>query len=158
MTRIFALKRVNNDRLSTIGQLFDAPGGDRLCVVLEPGPSTPLHPRIAAGTWPMRKRVVGGFYERYRARFGAAFLPFMIEFEVPGRQFILFHCGNTPEQTLGCLMAGNIALRPSETEDGHWGVSGSELAFRRVYPVLRDAMLSEECALQVNDEPPAAVA
>lgn len=64
--------------------------------------------------------------------------------KVPGRSHILFHAGNTEEDTLGCLLVGNTfgALEVKDEDDPlkprvkKWGVVDSKKAFARFLDVL----------------------
>jgi len=46
---------------------------------------------------------------------------------VPNRQHILFHVGNTPEDTQGCILIG----RSYGVVGVQWGISGSQYTFDR---------------------------
>lgn len=67
--------------------------------------------------------------------------------KVPGRSHILFHAGNTEEDTLGCLLVGNsfgALIVPDEDDPAHpkvtkWGVVDSKKAFGRFKDLLNNA-------------------
>lgn len=57
--------------------------------------------RIPAGTYRLIQRRQGGFYTRYKQRYGHHFV---VELDnVPGFSDILIHIGNNPNDTKGCL-------------------------------------------------------
>lgn len=62
--------------------------------------------------------------------------------KVPGRSHILFHAGNTEEDTEGCLLVGNAygALSRQDEDGGgvmtKWAVVDSKRAFQRFRDVL----------------------
>ena len=79
--------------------------GDFFGFVIEDGPRTVKVPgvtRIPAGTYPVKQRFHGGFYEKYRRMFGHQFALQIMD--VPEFTSILFHCGNTVADTRGCLL------------------------------------------------------
>lgn len=94
--------------------------------------------RIPAGRYPVVKRTVGGFFERYKRRFGS-WHGYMLEvLGVPGFTDILFHCGNTDEDTSGCILVGDIA-------DINRGLPGMTIgrsanAYVRFYQVVKQAI------------------
>ncbi len=148
--RIFTAQRLATDGYSTIGQWSE--NGLQLCKVLEPGALTAVHPRIPAGRYPLRLRTVGDKHAQYLKRFGPAFHKGMIEIaEVPGRTAIEFHIGNSVADTLGCSLAGQNIVPPDQALSSHWEVAQSEVAYRRAYPVLRDAVLGGTTFLQILD-------
>lgn len=63
--------------------------------------------RIPDGTYPVRKRTYGGFYTKYHRLYGHMFVPQIMD--VPGFGDILFHCGNTVEDTHGCVLLNKCA-------------------------------------------------
>lgn len=65
--------------------------------------------RIPAGTYRIGVRKVGGFHEKYTARFSAFHRGMLQVLNVPGFDGILIHCGNTEHDTAGCLLVGQAA-------------------------------------------------
>lgn len=97
--------------------------------------------RIPAGTYEIRLRTVGGFHEKYLAKFGALFHKGMLWLQnVPGFEYVLIHIGNTDEDTEGCILVGATA----NTVPGALSVSNSTAAYQKLYPVIRDALLRGE--------------
>lgn len=107
--------------------------------------------RIPDGFYYLSKRMHGGFYERYKARFGSDFHKYMIEVEdVNGFTDILFHCGNTDDDTSGCILVGDVA-------DINRGLPGMSIgrsadAYRRVYQKVSKALdAGEKVVLTIID-------
>lgn len=67
----------------------------------------PGETRIPDGTYKVVQRTHGKFYEKYKRLFGHQFVPQIAD--VPGFQDILFHCGNTTEDTRGCILPNKCA-------------------------------------------------
>ena len=58
---------------------------------------------------------------------------------VPNFRWILWHTGNTDEDTAGCLLLGDSSQQ-NVSKGGFIGASND--AYKRVYPVIADAILS----------------
>tara|TARA_R110000744_G_scaffold9052_4_gene29452 strand:+ start:209 stop:742 length:534 start_codon:yes stop_codon:yes gene_type:complete len=90
--------------------------------------------RIPAGTYSIDLRTVGGFHQKYRARFGIEFHKGMLHIlDVPNFDYILIHCGNTDDDTAGCLLIGDTTVQ-NITREGFIGSSTE--AYKRVYPPI----------------------
>ena len=76
----------------TIGKLYV--DNEYLCDTLEPSITACNHPAVSFGTYKVNL-VWSPKFNRY-----------MLRVEVPGRSGILFHAGNTQDDTLGCLLLG----------------------------------------------------
>jgi hypothetical protein len=61
---------------------------------------------------------------------------------VPNFSFILWHTGNDDSSTSGCLILGSNQNENIVKKDG-W-VGASTTAYKKVYPLVRDAILSGE--------------
>ena len=59
---------------------------------------------IPEGTYDIKFRTVGGFHEKYKARYGASHYGMLHLQDVPNFTYILIHAGNTDEHTSGCLI------------------------------------------------------
>jgi hypothetical protein len=133
--------------------------GERLCYILEDG-ARPVkvagETRIPAGSYEVVPRRQGGFYERYRQRFGHAFVPWLLN--VPGFTWILIHVGNTVRDTRGCLITGTD-WHQNHLHDDFW-VSKSTEAYHQLYALLAVAFDQGERVFieidrgQVEKEPP----
>lgn len=133
------LIRRKDDGKATVGDLHIAPGPMFQCYTLEntwadnkPGVSC-----IPPGKHKLRVREEGGFYSQYTERFD--WHKGMVEVEVKGRTFILFHIGNTHEDTKGCILPG---LTQYKHADGSIAVGKSTVAYRAIYSLILDAAMS----------------
>lgn len=67
--------------------------------------------------------------------------------DVPNFTFILIHCGNTDEDTAGCLLVGtsvNITVR-------EMSIGGSRVAYRKFYPKVIQAALEGGLEIELID-------
>lgn len=103
--------------------------------------------RIPAGTYDILLRTEGGHHLRYAARFSEFHRGMLHLQDVPNFTFILIHCGNTDEDTDGCLLVGSQAL----TEPGEMRVTQSTAAYRRFYPLVVDAAAAGELSIRFED-------
>ena len=134
--------RFNSSDDFTSGLLFDVTDNKRkfLCYTLEDQAQTTKiygETRIPAGTYNLTLRTEGGFHTRYLAKFGGDWHKGMILVnDVPDFEYILWHIGNTDDDTAGCLLLG-------KTQQANFiGSSGD--AYKDVYPKVRDAILYGE--------------
>lgn len=98
----------------------------------------PGETRIPAGTYEVTLRTVGGFHNRYLSMFGSAFHKGMLWVRnVPNFEYILLHIGNYDRDTAGCLLLGKADLKA-------WAVWSSKKTYKRVYAIVRDALLRGE--------------
>lgn len=126
---------------STLGKMFDVTGGERrlLCYTLEDerrDMKVPGETCIPKGTYQLKFRKEGGFHERYSKRFGDMHKGMIELYDVPGFKWILIHLGNTDDDTDGCLLVGSDAVKSGED----YKVTGSEVAYRKLYPFIADAL------------------
>ena len=134
--------RFNSGTTFTSGLLFDVTDNVRsfLCYTMEDQYNpTKIYgeTRIPSGTYKLTLRAEGGFHNRYLNRYGADWHKGMIYVnEVPNYEYILWHVGNSPKDTKGCLLL-------SKTQKDAFG-GASRAAYEEVYPVIRDAILSGE--------------
>ena len=96
--------------------------------------------RVWCGRYPVELRTVGGFHERYLKNFGSDFHKGMLWIkEVPNFEFVLIHIGNDDDDTAGCLLVGM-----SNNADEKGFIGDSTAAYKKIYPLIRDAILSGE--------------
>jgi hypothetical protein len=149
----YEVLRVSSQKDSTSGLLFEINNGKRtfLCYTLEDEQRDVKvwgETRIPPGTYKLKLRTVGGFHTRYLSRYGADFHKGMIWVQdVPGFEFILWHAGNTDENTAGCLLLGNSQESNIVKKDGFIGASRN--AYQFVYPRVVAAL---EAGLDVEVE------
>jgi hypothetical protein len=92
--------------------------------------------RIPPGMYDIGLRRHGGFHERYKARYPEFHVGMLEILDVHGFTDILIHCGNTDDDTAGCLLVGDT-LEQNATERGHLG--SSRAAYERIYPAIAAA-------------------
>ena len=95
------------------------------------------HTRIPAGRYEIKLRTWGGHHERYQRRFMDIHIGMLQLQQVPNYTDILIHCGNTPEHTAGCIIVGTNKVNDNR-------ISGSEIAYKRIYPIISNALLRGE--------------
>ena len=59
--------------------------------------------------------------------------------DVPNFEYILIHVGNDDGDTAGCLLTGM-----TNNADDKGFIGGSTDAYKKIYPAIRDAVLSGE--------------
>ncbi len=98
--------------------------------------------RIPEGTYELRLRSEGGFHNRYLKKFGSEFHKGMLELQdVPNFTYVLIHIGNDEDDTAGCLLIADTVN--NNTIEGKKGfIGGSTGCYQRVYPIIRDELLS----------------
>ena len=142
----YEVLRVSSQKDSTSGLLFEVNNGKRtfLCYTLEDEQRDVKvwgETRIPAGTYKLGLRTEGGFHNRYLSKYGADFHKGMIwVLDVPGFEWILWHSGNTDENTAGCLLLGNTQTSNLVAKDGFIGSSRD--AYKLVYPRVLAAIES----------------
>jgi hypothetical protein len=118
--------------------------GELLCYILQDGAvggGNDGKGRIPAGRYELRLYSDGSKHKSYKAHYAGkkGFAPNwhqgMVELlRVKNYKAILFHVGNNPGDTLGCLLSGTKPVY-SVGE-----VLDSRRAYEKVYPILRDAI------------------
>ena len=142
----YEVLRVSSQKDSTSGLLFEVNNGKRtfLCYTLEDEQRDVKvwgETRIPAGTYKLGLRTEGGFHTKYISKFGADFHKGMIwVLDVPGFEYILWHIGNTDENTAGCLLLGDSQESNLVKKDGFVGSSTN--AYKLVYPRVLAAIQS----------------
>jgi len=91
--------------------------------------------RIPAGTYNITLRKEGTFNTKYSTRFADIHKGMLHIRNVPNFEYILIHCGNTDEDTAGCLLVGSQAI----TDPGDMKLINSTAAYRRFYSMVVDA-------------------
>lgn len=110
--------------------------GPRVCWILQDGVGS--KERIPGGRFEIKLRTEGGFHQNYRKRFGK-FHRGMLELQdVPGFKYILIHIGNTPKDSLGCLLTGKTWDMKSPM------ITSSEVAYKLLYQLVVDRLLAGE--------------
>lgn len=135
--------RFNKGKDSTNGILFDISNGVRkfLCYTLEDESREEKvfgETCIPEGEYCIGFRTVGGFHSKYSHRFADIHVGMLEIQDVPNFKYILIHCGNTDEDTAGCLLLGNSQVNNNTKTNGFIG--NSTEAYFNVYPKIALAL------------------
>jgi hypothetical protein len=138
--------RFSSNSDSTLSALFDVTNGIRefLCFSLEDEyreVKVVGETRIPEGFYTLGLRKEGGFHTRYSNKFGSMHIGMIHVLDVPGFEYILWHIGNTDEDTAGCLLLGDTSQQ-NITKEGFIGASTD--AYRRIYPLIAKSIQSKE--------------
>ena len=138
--------RFNKGKDSTNGILFDVTNERKfLCYTLEDESRTEKvagETCIPEGEYRLGFRTVGGFDAKYAHRFADIHMVMLEVLDVPNFKYILIHCGNTDEDTAGCLLLGDTQENNNIKKNGFIGKSTH--AYYRVYQEIAEAVEKEE--------------
>ena len=139
--------RYSSQSDSTNGLLFVETnrGLDFLCYTLEDEKRDMKvfgETRIPEGTYKLGIRDEGGFHSRYSNRFPDIHKGMLEVKDVPNFKYVLIHCGNTDEDTAGCLLLGDSQENNALIENG-W-IGKSTQAYTRVYLRIIQELLEEK--------------
>ena len=142
------LYRYSSQKDSTLGILFlvddETNKKDFLCYTLEDEKRAIKvygETRIPEGTYKIEYRKEGGYHNKYTKRFPNIHRGMLEIRDVPNFTHILLHCGNTDDDTDGCLLLGNV-ISQNITKDGFLGQSTD--CYKRVYPIISDILDSQK--------------
>jgi len=146
--------RFNKGKDSTNGILFDISNRERkfLCYTLEDesrAKKVPGETCIPEGEYSLGFRREGGFDAKYAHRFSDVHMGMLEVCDVPNFKYILIHCGNTDEDTAGCLLLGDTQENNNIKENGFIGRSTH--AYYRVYQEIAEALQKEEVTITYRD-------
>ena len=145
--------RFSSESDSTNGLLFDVTNGVKfLAYTLEDEyrkHKKSKETRIPAGTYKIKLRNEGGFHQRYSKKYPSIHRGMLHIIDVPGFEYILIHVGNSDEHTAGCLLVGDTQENNQINKNGFIGSSGN--AYKRIYPLIADAVEKEEVTIQYID-------
>lgn len=103
---------------------------------------------IPEGTYQLGFRKEGGFHNRYKERF-ANHVGMIEILDIPNFKYVLFHLGNSDENTAGCILVGSSQQDLDLSKDG-W-ISNSKLAYTNFYPKVAKVMQAgKEVTLEVT--------
>lgn len=140
--------RFTSDNDTTLSRIFV--DGDFNCFGLEDEyreEKVANETRIPAGKYGVMLRTEGGFHTRYAKRFPDIHRGMLHIQDVPDFKWILIHCGNTDEDTAGCLLVGSQAI----TEPGNMAIANSTAAYKRFYPLVLDAAANNGLTIEFVD-------
>tara|TARA_B100000424_G_scaffold174518_1_gene134732 strand:+ start:1055 stop:1573 length:519 start_codon:yes stop_codon:yes gene_type:complete len=146
--------RINKGKDSTNGILFDVTNERKfLCYTLEDESRKEKvygETCIPEGEYNIGFRTVGGYHTKYSNRFADIHKGMLHVLDVPGFEYILLHCGNTDEDTAGCLLLGDTQENNNTNKNGFIGKSTN--AYKRVYPPIAKALeAGEEVTIVYRD-------
>lgn len=103
---------------------------------------------IPEGSYKLQLRRWGGFHTRYSKAFSEIHIGMLEVMDVPGFTGILVHCGNTDEDTAGCVLVGTRGIMTAKHE---FEVINSKIAYRAIYPPIAKALVEgREVLLHVH--------
>ena len=144
------LPRIKSDQLGTNGIL--SINGKVECYTLEDAwhvAKIQGQTRIPAGTYEIKLRNEGGLTQKYQERFSDIHKGMLHLQDVPNYKYVYLHVGNTEKHTEGCILVG---LGSSMIEDKK-NVSYSVDAYRHIYPLIADSIISGESVhIEITDE------
>ena len=147
--------RFNKGVDSTNGILFDITNNERkfLCYTLEDESREEKvygETCIPEGEYCIQFRNEGGYHAKYSKRFADVHMGMLEVCDVPNFKYILLHCGNTDEDTAGCLLLGDTQENNNIKTGGFIGRSTT--AYLRVYPKIAQALKEgEEVTIAYRD-------
>jgi hypothetical protein len=103
--------------------------------------------RIPAGRYEIKLRTFGGHHEKYKVRFKDIHKGMLWLQDVPQFKDILIHCGNTDDDTSGCLLVGKTADLLKGT------IGQSTAAYSAFYPkVEKELSAGKKVFIEIKDE------
>ena len=105
---------------------------------------------IPEGEYKINFRREGGYHAKYSKRFADIHMGMLEVCDVPNFKYILIHCGNTDEDTAGCLLVGDTQENNDIKKNGFIGKSTK--AYMRIYPAIAKALeAGEEVTIAYRD-------
>ncbi len=99
--------------------------------------------RIPEGRYKIIFLTSGKHHKQYSERFGMDFHKGMLLLQdVPKFEGILIHIGNTDTDTSGCILVGSDCIIKGKDKKNM--VTGSTIAYKKIYPEIRDALVNNE--------------
>ena len=146
--------RFNKGEDSTNGILFDVTNERKfLCYTLEDESRKQKvygETCIPEGKYRINFRAEGGYHAKYSKRFADIHMGMLEVCDVPNFKYILIHCGNTDEDTAGCLLVGDTQENNNIKKNGFIGRSTA--AYTRIYPDIADALSKgEDVTIEYRD-------
>lgn len=106
--------------------------------------------RIPEGHYELKLRAYGETHEKYRARYGDWHKGMLELLNVRNFSDILIHCGNTEEDTAGCILVGDGL---NSNREGRGSLIHSRKAYERLYPVVAERLsLGVYCEIGIISE------
>lgn len=137
---IQVLRLVDNGE-STVGTMHV--NGTFECFTLEDTHNEPKifgETRIPTGTYEIKLRNEGGMTNKYAAKYGNMHKGMLWLQNVENFEWVYIHVGNDEDDTDGCILVGTTC----STRESNQTVSGSVLAYKKLYPRIARAIQSNE--------------
>jgi hypothetical protein len=141
------LYRYSSQKDSTLGMMFlvDKAGKKEfLCYTLEDEYRQNKiygETRIPAKQYYIELRKEGGYNEKYKKRFEDIHEGMLHITNVPNFNWILIHCGNTDDNTDGCILVGDTSQQ-NISKEGFIGNSSE--CYKRIYPKILRILKSQK--------------
>ena len=149
MSETFTITRTEQRGKSTLGAMTDE-NGKHLCWTLEDlqrDEKIDDETAIPTGRYELIARHESIHLDWHSKMFGEGEHPFMLELaKVQNFTGILIHVGNTHENTEGCILVGD---NKGVDDEGNMVVWNSRQAYKRVYPLLRDAVDGKDAWIEI---------
>jgi hypothetical protein len=97
--------------------------------------------RIPAKQYYIELRKEGGYNEKYKKRFEDIHEGMLHITNVPNFNWILIHCGNTDDNTDGCILVGDTSQQ-NISKEGFIGNSSE--CYKRIYPKILRILKSQK--------------
>jgi hypothetical protein len=145
------LQRTHDNGSDTIGMLLV--DGKFSCFVLEDtfrAEKIKGETRIPAGRYRVQLRKVGAMHIAYSAKYGKSHHGMLEIAGIPNYSAVMFHIGNTKDDTAGCPLLGDSLTRVG---DRARQVQQSTACYKRVYPIVANELQAgREVWVNVKDE------
>ncbi len=141
------LYRYSSQKDSTLGMMFlvDKAGKKEfMCYTLEDEYRQNKiygETRIPAKQYYIELRKEGGYNEKYKKRFKDIHEGMLHITNVPNFNWILIHCGNTDDNTDGCILVGDTSQQ-NISKEGFIGNSSE--CYKRIYPKILRILKSQK--------------
>jgi len=140
------LQHIDETKDSTVSGLLL--NGVHLCYILENGYREVKEmgkTRIPAGTYELFARQSGGFWGRYKERFGH---DFVVGFKhIPNYKWVLFHVGNTVEDTDACPLTNTYYHMG---DDGNYEGTESVKAYLEFHDILKELFNDGKVFIEID--------
>ena len=151
MSMWLSLLRYSSTKHSTLGVLIDKTTDDEkfLCYTLEDPyqkKKIPGKTRINSGLYNISLRTEGTTHAKYLKRFHDIHKGTLCIEDVEDFENILIHCGNTADDTAGCILVGDLALSNVASEGK---IRSSEIAYKRIYKYIAGSILMD-CSVRLH--------
>tara|TARA_A100001201_G_scaffold141982_1_gene138878 strand:+ start:356 stop:823 length:468 start_codon:yes stop_codon:yes gene_type:complete len=141
------LYRYSSQKDSTLGMMFlvdKENNKEFLCYTLEDEYRQSKiygETRIPAKQYYVELRKEGGYNEKYKKRFADIHEGMLHITNVPNFNWILIHCGNTDDNTDGCILVGDTSQQ-NISKEGFIGNSSD--CYKRIYPKILRILKSQK--------------